>query len=341
MRDPLHRSGVLLLILTLLLVTAFSALGQGEEETVSVVSEAAPLRTEPDIESEILASLPRGTLLIFIRYDESKGWVQAQTQDGMAGWLEADQVHINGPYIPPEDGVSRIYVDGKAEDWERFYVPYTDEIGDSTGAVDLRAVRSFMNDQYAYILVEVDGDPTNINLLLVEIVTNNDGVYQAYLLALPPRGSGTLFEVTEEAGVARDASTINSYREEALEIRLPLALLGDPAAFSLVGVSIREETRAGLVVTDDLREVMPAIITLETEPSLDGQTSTGVRVNLRAAPVNGDILRVLDPETPLSLMGRTFDSQWIYIRLSDAFPGWISAEYLTSETQISDLPILE
>ncbi len=337
MKRLVYCAGMMLLALSLFLVPAILAQGQ-REETATVTSVQAPLHTEPSAQSESLILLRRGTLLTFLGLDESRAWAQVETPDGLRGWVSTVHVRLNGPYIPPADGLTRTVVDGRADDWERFTRPYTDAVGDSTGDVDIVAVRSFMNAEYLYGLVEVQGDPRAARLVLVDIVTNKGGEYATYQYALPRDRAGTLFVVTEQAGEARDASAAIAARDTAIEFRIPLALMDSPDSLNLVGVHVQEATPEGLVTTDELTEIMPAVVTEEVEPEPDGEI-VDARVNFRAAPYDGRILRVLPPGEQLRILGRSEDSRWLLVRLDDTLTGWVSAEYVSTDEDIASLPV--
>jgi hypothetical protein len=334
MKTYLNQVVRLLLVLMVLAVPVALVSAQGDE-TVSVTSFRALLHTEPTAQSETIARLPRGALLTFVAFDEGKTWVQVETEDGVSGWISLAHVYLNGPYTPPADGLTRIALDGQADDWANFVRPYVDEAGDATGDVDLQAVRSFMNDTYLYVLVEVAGATVDVDLLLVDIVTNTNGVYAAYQYALPGRRAGTLFAITDEGPQARDASGVEVVRGDAFELRIPLDLIDTPLALNLVAVSVQADGEA-----DELAAVMPAVVTREVEPSIDG-TIPQYRVNLRAAPVNGRVLEVLIPGVEFSLIGRTADAAWVQVRLPEAVVGWVSAEYVATEVDLMSLAAAE
>jgi hypothetical protein len=327
------------LILGMLLMPTITVLGQGDE-TVSVTSLRAPVHTEPSAQSETLVTLPRGTLLSFVGFDESLNWVQIETEDAVSGWVSAAHVRLNGPYVPPADGYTRTAIDGVGDDWGRFLRPYADLADDSTGEIDVQAVVSFINDQYLYVLVDLEGDAREVALLLVDIVGNNEGVYTTYQFALPQGRSGTVFVVTDDAGAARDASSVIVSRAADLEFRMPLELLDSPPAANIVAVRVEENTASGMVMTDELVEIMPTVVTLETEPGMDAEI-VDYRVNLRAEPVSGQIIQVLEPGTRFSLSGRTADGGWLHVRLPDASTGWVSAAYVGSEVDLMMLPEIQ
>jgi hypothetical protein len=279
--------------------------------------------------------------MTFLGFDESLAWVNVETADGATGWVSVVDVRLNGPYVPLADGLSTTVVDGRADDWERFTRPFMDAVGDSTGTVDIVAARSFMNNDYLYVLVEATGDLHNARLLLVDIVTNKDEVYYTYQFALPRNQPGTLFVVTADQGEARDASAVIDYRDTAFELRIPLDLIGRPDTLNLVSIQVQEMTAEGLTTTDTLQEVMPTVVTLETEPVANA-VIVGARVNLRAAPVNGRVLRVVAPGEELSLLGRSADGGWLLVRLVDStFRGWVAAEFVQSDVDFAGLPVVD
>ncbi len=337
MKRLAYRMGVFLVTLAFLLIPLSLAWGQGEE-TATVTSLRAPLHAEPTAQSETLLMLPEGTLLRFFELDESLAWAYVEAPDGTVGWVSTFHLRLNGPYIPPEDGLTRTVVDGRADDWDRFTQAFSDEAGDSSGIVDILAVRSFINDAYLYVLIEATGDLRRAELVLVDIVTNTDGDYRTFQYALPRVRPGTVFVVTEQEGEARDASDVVHARQSAIEFRMPLALIDTPDTLNLVAVEVQESTDGGLSSTDRLETVMPTVVTPEIEPAPNARVAD-VRLNLRAAPGTGRVLRVLPPNEPLSLLGRTDDGQWLLARLSDTFQGWVSAEYVVPEVDVASLPV--
>ncbi len=334
-----YRIGVLVLSLALVLTAAVVATGQGDE-TATVTSLRAPLHTEPSALSETAGMLPRGTLLTFVGLDESLTWVNVSTAEGEEGWVSSVYVRLNGPYVPPADGYTTTVVDGLADDWDRFTRPFVDETGDSSGSVDIVAVRSFMSTDYLYILIETTGSPRQARLVLVDIVTNLDNVYYTYQYALPRNQSGTLFVITDEGGESRDASGAIDYRDEDIEIRIPLDLLDRPDTLNLVSVQVQELTDQGLAVTDELQQVMPTVVTLEEEIALNGSIE-GARVNLRVAPVNGRVLRVVTPGEELAVIGRSAGGAWLFVRMADTFQGWVTSEFVQTDADTASLPVMD
>jgi hypothetical protein len=174
--------GMCVLVL-LVVVPVLIARAQGDE-TATVTSVWAPLHAEPSAQSEVRKSLARGTLLSISGVDETARWIEVVTSEGGSGWVNTAHVHMNGAYHPAETDLLFTVVDGRSEDWTRFGGAFEDATGDSTGQVDLRTVRSYLNDQFLYVLIEADGNLDEARLVLVDIVTGQDGVYGTYQYAL-------------------------------------------------------------------------------------------------------------------------------------------------------------
>lgn len=328
--------GMCVLVL-LVVVPVLIARAQGDE-TATVTSVWAPLHAEPSLQSEVRENLTRGTLLLVRGIDEAAQWIEVVTSEDGHGWVSVAHVHMNGAYHPAETDLLFTVVDGRSEDWARFGGAFEDAAGDSTGQVDLRTVRSYLNDRFLYVLIEADGNLDAAQLVLVDIVTGQDGVYGTYQYALPQRGAGSLFVLTETSGETRAAAGVVTARETAFEIRLPLGLLDDPKQVSLVKVSVAAEP-SGIGVSDEVVGRMVAVTPLEVEPVPDAVVGD-VRVNLRQEPVNGEILRVLEPGTEVVLAGRNEEASWLLVRLADGSGlGWMSAEYIQTEVILSRLAI--
>jgi hypothetical protein len=64
------------------------------------------------------------------------------------------------------------------------------------------------------------------------------------------------------------------------------------------------------------------------------------RLRLRDAPsFSSGTIGFIDPDAPLSLIGRTTDSNWLYVRTLDKLDGWSNAAYISVNINLADLPI--
>jgi len=64
------------------------------------------------------------------------------------------------------------------------------------------------------------------------------------------------------------------------------------------------------------------------------------RLRLRDAPsFSSDTIGGLDPGSPLTLIGRTVDSNWLYIRTQEGLVGWSNAAYIIVNIDLANLAV--
>jgi hypothetical protein len=73
----------------------------------------------------------------------------------------------------------------------------------------------------------------------------------------------------------------------------------------------------------------PARAQTALPPNTDGQVMPEIPLRLRVAPgTSYAILRLLDPLTPLTILGVSTDRGWLRVQVPDGTMGWVSAEYV-------------
>ncbi len=77
------------------------------------------------------------------------------------------------------------------------------------------------------------------------------------------------------------------------------------------------------------------------EPTPDAQViQMDTRLRLRDAPsFSSATVDGLDPGAPLTLIGRTVDSNWLYIRTQEGIVGWSNAAYITVNIDLANLAV--
>ncbi len=77
------------------------------------------------------------------------------------------------------------------------------------------------------------------------------------------------------------------------------------------------------------------------QPQPDGRVlMMDTRLRLRDAPsFSSNTLDGIDPGAPLMLIGRTADSNWLYIRTQDGLVGWSNAAYITVNIDLANLAV--
>ncbi len=93
------------------------------------------------------------------------------------------------------------------------------------------------------------------------------------------------------------------------------------------GTTCRAPTAIILVALSLLLSV--AVIHAQDEASPDGRVQSNVMLRLRTAPsLDGDILTILEPSTPLTIIGLSLDREWLRVETPDDQFGWVFAEYV-------------
>jgi uncharacterized protein YraI len=71
------------------------------------------------------------------------------------------------------------------------------------------------------------------------------------------------------------------------------------------------------------------VLFVQAQDTPDAQVMAETSLRLRAAPTTeSDILRLLDAETPLTVLGVSPQQDWLNVRVPDGALGWVSAEYV-------------
>lgn len=89
-------------------------------------------------------------------------------------------------------------------------------------------------------------------------------------------------------------------------------------------------------------------VAISSLPVLDAPTLTATGIvntgalNVRAGPgINFTATAVVYQGTSLGLIGRTADSSWVKVQLSDGHAGWVNAAYIQTNVTISGLPVTQ
>lgn len=69
-------------------------------------------------------------------------------------------------------------------------------------------------------------------------------------------------------------------------------------------------------------------------------TSLNGGLRLREVPVDGTIITLLNPGTPVTIIGQTTDATWLQIRTDEGVTGWVAAQFIDRDAQ-SAPPVVE
>lgn len=221
----------------------------------------------------------------------------------------------------PPTGYTWLAMDGQADDWPE---EASTVIGQSaTGIVQARA---FMDDAFVYLLVEQASPQASRGTLSLEV--GSAGVDSRLTIAagstiIRDAANRTLADARVEVG-------------EVTEIRLPRHLL--PAQFNgQIAVSVDEAPPLSLPVAT-VDTVALGDPTIMSDMLVTVVSSS--RVSLRGGPGTQFPQReLIDNGTVFRAIGRSTDGEWIQVQ-NARYRGWIATFLLTSNGEVSYLPII-
>ncbi len=208
-------------------------------------------------------------------------------------------------------GVTDITIDGDPSDWEGYPVAVEDSVGDSTGNVDVKSIRTFTNDRFLYLLVEVEGEIGSYVQLDVDFNPGSDG-WPDYMANAYPNNQDFIPHVAkiENQQFNHLQNTTGEVAQgQAFELRFPLDLFGNTQIITLrvrvmdgecceanwVNVDETEATRiVHLNATDSLPVVsVPTLVPTpeppkETNIVIDGNADDWSRYTVAGVDPEGD-----------------------------------------------------
>lgn len=179
-------------------------------------------------------------------------------------------------YIPPDDGLTHIRIDGDPSDWMTYPPVSADPVGDSIGNVDVTYVYAITNDTYLYLLFEVAGEIGSYVQIDVDINPAAPGGWPPdYMVTTRPYENPHphLARIEDEQFV-HHAEQGNVAQGVVFEMRVPLHAFDGPAP-ETVSLRVMNGVCCGAqwIVVDKTRPV--AILrTDEIEPPLVSWTDT-------------------------------------------------------------------
>ena len=234
---------------------------------------------------------------------------------------------------PLPDGFTWLALDGLTDDWSTDIPETTDSTFDTDiPGGDIQKVRVIHNDQFLYMTIETIGIfPDDADVLLqmsngdnlLQIILNHQNVFVTF--------NNDLVAPIEDAGYATLAHA---------EIRLPLRIVGANPMLSRVCVSSmvmqQPDCLDATIQSTLVNTIEPVPLRFASGPTVFLLNNA----NIRSAPnENGQILVQLPFRTPLSVFGRSEDSEWIRVR-NGRYDGWVVAYLAAMNVGIESLPIV-
>ncbi len=260
------------------------------------------------------------------------------------GGSASTQPPTEEPVAPATDaspGVTDITIDGNPSDWERYPVVVEDSVGDSTGNVDVKSIRTFTNDRFLYLLVEVEGEIGSYVQLDVDFNPGSDG-WPDYMANAYPNNQDFIPHVAkiENQQFNHLQNTIGEVAQgHAFELRFPLDLFGDTPINTLrvrvmdgecceanwVNVDETDPTRIAYLNETDALPVasVPTLVSTPEPPK-----ETNIMIDGTVADWSGHAVAGVDPEgdapegTPdITKVSAILNDQYVYVLIELTEPG--------------------
>lgn len=246
----------------------------------------------------------------------------------LAAWL----LGMPEDSLPPPDNFTWLEIDGTSRDWTDAAAPTVNPTNDtSVPALNIRQARAFRDQDYLYVLVDTQDIPDpNAQLYL----GFSDVTLRATTRRVAVQGTGGTEFIIPDARMAVS---------EALEIRLPLRIVGESRAIASLCLS----STADLTVMDCMDSPVTVAVADTRSPS-DLLLPENLRVtvnstggaNWRTGPnLNTPSMVLLRYGRVLAANGRSAAGDWIRVQTARS-TGWIAEFLLDANGNLQALPVV-
>jgi len=112
-------------------------------------------------------------------------------------------------------------------------------------------------------------------------------------------------------------------------------------AAPLLEKPIAEQPRPTASATSLPSLIIPVTTVFHTPATNDAEVTANI-LNVRVGPgMNHRIMTQLAAGQKVSLEGRSQNSEWVAVRLADGKEGWVYSSYLSTDTDLTSLPVME
>jgi len=136
---------------------------------------------------------------------------------------------LDREYVPSPDNITLIMIDGNKSDWVPYPAGISDPIGDSSGNVDVTFSYAFTNEEYLYLLFEVNGEIGPYAQIDIDINPNQDGRPPDFMIIARPYKDNllSLNRILDEEFIQLGKMGTAS-QKDVLELRVPLKAFDGP-----------------------------------------------------------------------------------------------------------------
>jgi len=136
---------------------------------------------------------------------------------------------IDREYVPSSDNITLVMIDGDKSDWAPYPAGISDPTGDSSGNVDVTFSYAFANEEYLYLLFEVNGEIGPYTQIDIDINPHQDGRPPDFMIIAHPEKERllSLNRILDGEFIQLGAMGTAS-QKDVLELRVPLKAFDGP-----------------------------------------------------------------------------------------------------------------
>jgi hypothetical protein len=241
-------------------------------------------------------------------------------------------------WLPLPEGMTWIAVDGSGAEWDSDLEAIPDQDGDTaSGGTNIEQVRTFLDDQFLYLLVETSQPPSAEVSVEVQFDTDNDGQLDHTVSIQPDRTT-----VTTGEGQQIDVLDAMAAYGDTIEVRLPQRAI--PPSQGIDSICLRPGDQEADCVIQPISIPASGTTALTEITRTDGLIATvqsNQRVNLRRTPdTEQPPLMTIANGSMFTALGRDESGEWVYVQ-NARHEGWLATFLLVANGDVMSLPVLE
>jgi hypothetical protein len=241
-------------------------------------------------------------------------------------------------WLPLPEGMTWIAVDGSGAEWDSDLEAIPDQDGDTaSGGTNIEQVRTFLDDQFLYLLVETSQPPSAEVSVEVQFDTDNDGQLDHTVSIQPDRTT-----VTTGEGQQIDVLDAMAAYGDTIEVRLPQRAI--PPSQGIDSICLRPGDQEADCVIQPINIPASGTTALTEITRTDGLIATvqsNQRVNLRRTPdTEQPPLMTIANGSMFTALGRDESGEWVYVQ-NARHEGWLATFLLVANGDVMSLPVLE
>lgn len=241
-------------------------------------------------------------------------------------------------WLPLPEGITWISVDGSSADWDSDLQAILDQDGDlASGGTNIEQARTFLDDQFLYLLVETSQPPASQVTVEVQFDTDNDGQMDRTLFIQPDQTT-----VTTGEGEQIEALDVLAAYGDTIEVRLPRRVI--PPSQGIDSICLRLDGQEADCLVQAIAIPASGTTALTEITRTDGQiviVQSNQAVNMRRTPdTTQPPIMTIPNGSMFTALARDESGEWVYVQ-NARYEGWLATFLLVANGDVMSLPVLE